>query len=81
MNALLFTNWNFMRVLRLLMGAAALYYAITTHDNILGAAGIFLLVMTLLNIGCCGAGGCSVPGKKFKSADQKNTPIHYEEIK
>lgn len=62
-----------MRVLRLVMGIIAIWQAIVSKEWILGLAGGFLLYMALANIGCCGAGGCSIqpPKAERKRADPK----------
>ena len=69
----IFTGWNIMRALRLVMGIVAIGQAIAAKEWILGLAGGFLLYMALANIGCCGVNGCAVPPPKVsrKPADPK----------
>jgi len=50
-----------MRMLRILMGIAGLIYAVMNRDTLLGAVGLFLLLTGIFNVGCCGAGACTVP--------------------
>ena len=45
------SNWNFMRILRLLVGIIALWQAILMKDYLLGAAGIMLMGISAFNIG------------------------------
>ncbi len=58
-------NWTFMRALRLVLGIAVLIQSIVQKDITIGALAGFLLFTTLANVGCCGAGGCSVNSKLF----------------
>jgi len=55
------TGWHLMRMLRILMGIAGLIYAVMNRDTLLGAVGLFLLLTGIFNVGCCGAGACTVP--------------------
>lgn len=82
MKALLTTSWSFMRVLRVGMGIAALIFAFKDHDYMLGIAGGLLLVMGMMNIGCCGMNGCSVNARPAKKNTAKKTEeeIVFEEV-
>ncbi len=52
-------NWDFSRVMRLIAGVGISTYAFTAKEySFLFLAGFFLL-QAILNISCCGAGGCS----------------------
>lgn len=73
------SNWSFMRIVRLLAGIVALWQAIVMKDNLLGAAGALLIIMSVLNIGCCGAGSCSVRQPKMKSTESPKE-ISYETV-
>lgn len=75
----LFSNWNFMRWVRLALGIVAGIQAIEFHDTFLGFLSVFLLFQSLTNTGCCGAGACGVPRSKTNS--QKIEETEYEEIK
>lgn len=59
MKALL-ANWNFLRVLRLVLGGVILVQGIIAMDFISILFGILFGGMAFFNIGCCGAAGCSV---------------------
>lgn len=75
----IFTNWHFMRWLRLAMGLFAAYQAIQLHSGIMGLlAGLFLF-QALSNSGCCGAAGCSVPAQGKNP--QKTDDVDFVEIK
>ncbi|MGN6601332.1 MAG: hypothetical protein ACTHK8_02720 [Ginsengibacter sp.] len=75
----LFSNWNFMRWLRLVLGIIAGIQAIQFHDTLLGFLSAFLLFQSLTNTGCCGAGGCSVPRQRQEPTKTEDTT--YEEVK
>ena len=77
MKKTIFSNWNFMRVLRLGMGIAILVQAILSNEVLFGIAGLLFSGMAVLNIGCCGAGGCSVPTKR---TSETTKDITYEEV-
>ena len=70
-------GWNIMGVIRLIAGITALVFAIIYADRFLGLAGIVLLLMSVLNIGCCGVsecstGSCKPPLKSSIKASEKN---------
>jgi hypothetical protein len=57
-------NWNFLRMLRLIIGLGILYEAIHSNDIFLGLMGLLFAGMAILNVSCCGSGGCYVPANK-----------------
>ncbi len=59
MKTIIATGWNFMRILRLIIGIAVMVFAVRNHDLLLGLGGGFLVLMSVFNAGCCGTGGCS----------------------
>lgn len=61
MKTLLTKGWNLMRVMRLVTGIAGMIYAVISHELILGIAGVFLVLLSLFNAGCCCTGSCSLP--------------------
>jgi hypothetical protein len=77
MRQTIFSNWNMMRFLRLVIGIAIIVQAFMAKDIMLGLAGIFFTSLPVFNIGCCAGGNCYVPAKKEAS---KNKEIHYEEV-
>jgi hypothetical protein len=77
MKQAIWSNWNFMRFLRLALGIAIMVQAVMVNDVFIGILGILFSSMAVLNIGCCGTGACSTPIKKT-SANPKD--ISYEEV-
>jgi hypothetical protein len=77
MKQMIFSNWNFMRALRLIMGIAIAVQAVMARDALFGLAGLLLTGMAVFNIGCCGTGGCSTPVKKNTESTKD---ITYEEV-
>ena len=75
----LFTNWNFMRLLRLGFGVFFVIQAIQMHDAFMGIIGGFFLFTSLTNTGCCAARNCATPVRRKKS-DQPEE-IQFEEVK
>jgi hypothetical protein len=80
MKTLLLKNWNLIRVLRLAIGVWAVIVAFQTKAVVLGLMGGILLVMALMNIGCCGISGCRTPMTARKNLSQKPEEVNYEEI-
>ncbi len=58
MNSIL-RNWNFMRILRLVLGLLVLIQGISSRDWLFITMGGLFALMPLLNAGCCG-GSCNV---------------------
>lgn len=54
-------QWNFMRVLRLALGVLITVQGIIANEWLLAGAGAMFTLMPLLNVGCCGESGCSIP--------------------
>ena len=77
---MLLRSWNLMRVLRLLIGVWAIIEGLQTKEMILGLMGGVLLVMAVVNIGCCGVSGCRTPMTTKKNTSQKTKQVSYEEI-
>lgn len=75
----LFTNWHFMRWLRLGLGIFVAIQAVQLHDALAGMVAALLLLQVVTNTGCCGAGGCSVPATKTK--ENQDEMVSYEEVK
>ena len=70
---------NWVRILRLAAGAAAVYQAIAAHNTVLGIIGAILLVQGIFNIGCCGT-ACSTTMLHSKTAPVRGE-IKFEEVK
>ena len=58
------SGWNGLRILRLLIGTGAVAQGIVQKEGLITIAGIWILLGAVLNLGCCGSGGCSVPTSK-----------------
>lgn len=58
------SNWNLMRVLRLLIGLVVLAQGIAASEWIIIGLGLFLIVLPLLNVSTCSTNACSVPKKR-----------------
>ncbi len=77
MKQTIFTNWTFMRFLRLGLGLAILIQAVIAKDVLFALFGLGFIAMPVFNVGCCGSGGCNVPpDKKINSTKD----ITYEEV-
>ncbi|MEO5943142.1 MAG: hypothetical protein ABIP30_04420 [Ferruginibacter sp.] len=70
-------NWNYTRVLRLVIGIAILVQGILTKDILFGIAGLLFTAMAVFNAGCCGPEGCNVP---VKTTSQTTKNIRNEEL-
>ncbi len=70
-------GWNFMRVLRLVVGLIVVVQAVITKDILFGTLGGLFTLMPLLNIGCCGSAGCNVPTRR---SNKEVKDISYEEV-
>ncbi len=80
MKALSFKNWNIMRFLRLAIGAWALEDAFQNSIPLLGFLGALLVIMAVMNIGCCGINRCDARLTGREKNDQKRSESDYEEI-
>ena len=69
-----------MRLLRLAFGVWAVVAAFQTKEVVLGLMGGLLLVMALMNIGCCGVSSCGTQMTTSKIPYQKPEEVSYEEI-
>ncbi|MBP6431761.1 MAG: hypothetical protein KA319_08345 [Ferruginibacter sp.] len=68
-------NWNFFRIIRLVLGVAIIVQAIIAKDVLMGLLGTMFTAMPLFNIGCCGVNTCSPIERKSNSSK-----IEYEEV-
>lgn len=75
----LFTNWHFMRWLRLGLGIFIAIQAIQLHDTLTGFIAALFLFQAATNIGCCGTRGCAVPTTKNNT--DKIEEVTFEEFK
>ena len=77
MKQAIFSNWNFIRSFRLIIGCAIIIQAIIAKDILFGFAGLLFTGMALFNVGCCGNGGCNTPVKNNIESKKNST---YEEV-
>jgi hypothetical protein len=77
MKSAIFSNWNFMRIVRLVLGIAIIVQSVLGKDWGMTVVGILFTSMPIFNIGCCANSGCSVPPKYSKP---KTEDITYEEV-
>lgn len=73
-------GWNFMRILRLVLGGIVLWQSFVTGDLLPGIAGGMIMAMAVLNIGCCGLNGCSTGSGRRPAPAAATEDIHYEEV-
>jgi hypothetical protein len=60
----IFTNWNFMRAIRLILGVYIIIQSLQTQQYIMIIPGVIFATMALFSVGCCGNNGCAIPTKK-----------------
>ena len=71
------SKWNFIRWLRLGLGLAITVQSIYAREMAMILMGVLFAGMAVFNIGCCAAGGCTIPVRK-RSEPVKD--IEYEEV-
>jgi len=67
-----------MRMVRLSLGIFVLVEALNNYDILFAFIGAIFTLQALVNIGCCGVGGCEVNQpvkgqKSFESVDENTT--------
>lgn len=72
-------NWNLSRWIRLALGIIILIQAVVAADVMVGVMGAMLIVMPLLNVGCCSTAGYCSTGKSGSGKDLSQT--EFEEVK
>ena len=72
-------DWNFFRIIRLVLGLAALGQAIILGEWLLAVAGGLIAGMALANIGC-GPAGCAPRFNAHQQHKQPLSEITYEEL-
>jgi len=75
---MIFSDWNFMRIIRLVMGIFIGANAIMMHDSLSALISGIFLFQAFTNTGCC-AGSCSV--RLPKNNKRVETETIFEEIK
>jgi hypothetical protein len=77
MKQVIFSNWNFMRFLRLGLGISIIVQSAMAGNLTMGILGLLFTAMPVFNIGCCGTAGCNTPTKK---TSETTKDITYEEV-
>lgn len=72
-------NWNIFRILRLALGLLLMIEAIRTGVWFMTVFAAAMIIMPLLNIGCCVGGNCAVPDRKSSGSDTDE--VQFEEVK
>lgn len=78
MRTTILKNWNLPRALRLVLGGAAATQGAMDNELMLVLAGGIIGAMALLNVGCCGASGCTMPPNN--KIEEKPKEVIYEEV-
>jgi hypothetical protein len=71
--------WDWLRIIRLIIGVSVVFQAIVMQSWLLVAAGVLLAIMAVLNMGC-GVNGCA-PVTPTREQLRKDQEISFEEIK
>ncbi|MGB1094549.1 MAG: hypothetical protein ACPG0L_07605 [Bacteroidia bacterium] len=78
----LFKNWNFARVARLIIGGSILVQGILNKDVAIILFGSFFTGLALFTTGCCGTTNCSTRNSKETAVTDPNIiEVQYEEVK
>ncbi|MFV0606632.1 MAG: hypothetical protein ACK5NK_12395 [Niabella sp.] len=75
------SGWNWMRIIRLVLGITLLIQAWQTKFWGAGLLGGLLLFQAFTNTGCCGTAGCGIPASKINTTKKNVDDIEYEEVK
>ena len=67
-----------MRITRLVAGIASAVYAVTSKEYMFLLLAVFFLFQAVLNISCCGSGGCSSNGEQKPQQLYKNVIEPYK---
>ncbi len=71
-------GWNFMRVLRLILGTIITVQGIAAAETVTIILGVLFEGMALANIGCCAANSCASNPGRIISNNTKN--FQYDEL-
>ncbi len=71
MKKLLLTDWNFIRVLRLVLGFLAIGAGVFKQDVLVGGIGGLLIYQAIINVSC-GPRGCAIPNKEVAPVPVEN---------
>lgn len=76
-------GWDAGRVIRLSIGLLVLGIAAYQFDKLMMVMGGWLVLLPLLNVSCCGTGGCDINHvpKSQRSGQQETEVTSFEEVK
>jgi hypothetical protein len=77
MKTRIFSNWNLMRWLRLIIGTAGTVQGLIIGEYALSIFSFLLVYMAIADVGCCGAGGCAV---EFRKVEAIQNETKHEEV-
>lgn len=75
-----FKNWDFIRVIRLILGILMIIQGVHTDDLMFISLGLLFSLMSVFNIGCCTSGKCQIAVRK-NTEDNTMENITFKEIK
>ncbi|HLF53260.1 hypothetical protein [Flavobacterium sp.] len=67
----IYTNWNYIRVIRLVLGVIVMIQAVYTKTYLFLIPGILFTGMALFNTSCCGSNGCAIPKSENKKQQEE----------
>lgn len=77
---IVFSQWTFMRVFRLVFALVFVAIYFSGGDNFSIVAATFFGIQALFNVGCCGANGCSTPVNNHQKNQNDLENVTYKEI-
>lgn len=80
MKALLFSNWDVIRLLRISIGFFCIGDALIQKSMLTAGIGSILLYQGIFNKGCCSAPSCTTEVYKSDSKIKDDTKITFEEV-
>jgi hypothetical protein len=72
------TQWDFMRILRLVFGIYIGIQAVITLDLLSAVVAVFFLYQAYANTGCCGVSSCPTP---INTNSNTLENVEYEQVK
>ena len=72
-------KWNIFRIVRLALVLFLMTEAIRTGVWFMTIFAAAMIIIPLLNIGCCAGGNCAVPDRKSSGSDTDE--VQFEEVK
>lgn len=75
----LFKNWGAARVIRLIIGLGLVCFSFIQHEYLFLIVAAMLLLQAVLNVSCCGVGGCSSAANSSKSSVYKDEITPYRD--